>query len=188
MKKFLLLTIFVSSLSFTSNSQITKSNWLVGGNGRIAFGNQTTNTIDSKSIDIGLSSNAGYFFVDKFATGLRARLDYDKVKFSGGVSKTTQIGIGPFIRYYFLNPDNRVNLFSEAAYQYIHSTSNNGNTSDGSNAYIFSSGPVFYFNSVIGLEVALNYELYKEASTNTSVKTFFISMGFQIHLQKGEQY
>jgi hypothetical protein len=188
MKKNKLLLISFIFLSMTANSQITKNNWLVGGNGRLAFRTQTTNVINAKSTNLGLSPNVGYFFVDKLAAGARISLNYDKVNFSGGVSKTTQIGIGPFIRYYFLNPDNIVNLFSEAGYQYIHSTSNSGNTSDGANSFTFSSGPVIYFNSSVGMELTLNYESYKSASRNTNLRTFFITIGFQIHLQKEKDY
>jgi hypothetical protein len=185
MKKILLLTIFISTLFFISNGQITKNNWLVGGNGRLALQEQTLNSSDVKGFNINLSPNVGYFFIDKLAGGIRTRLAFDKVEFNGGVTKTTQTGIGPFFRYYFLDQLNIVNLFSETAYQYIHNSGNTGSSSS-SNTFTFSAGTAIYFNSSVGIELAANYEILK--STNTSAKTFFLALGFQIHLEKEKKY
>jgi hypothetical protein len=184
MKKFILL-LLPACISFNiANSQITKNNWLVGGTGRLSFQKETLNSSDVKGFKIDLSPNVGYFFVDKFAGGIRARLAYDKVKFRGGVSKTTQLGIGPFLRYYFLESGKRVNLFAETAYQYLNNSGNGGITSNSANTFTFSAGPVLYFNTSVGIEFTVNYELYNTKDANTSAKTFFLGIGFQIHLEK----
>ncbi len=187
MKKILFLTFFISVFSFISNGQITKNNWLVGGNGRLSSQKQTLNSSDIKGFNIDLSPNVGYFFIDKFAGGIKARLAFDKVEFNGGVSKTTQTGIGPFFRYYFLEQLNRINLFAEAAYQYLHNSGNTG-SSNSSNTFTFSAGPVIYFNTSVGVELTANYEIFNNQSVNTKAKTFFLSIGFQIHLEKEKNY
>jgi hypothetical protein len=187
MKKNKLVLISFIILSMTANSQITKNNWLVGGNGRLALQEQTLNSFDVKGLNINLSPNVGYFFIDKLAGGIRTRLAFDKVEFNGGVTKTTQTGIGPFFRYYFLEQLNRVNLFSETAYQYTHNSGNNV-TSNSSNTFTFSVGPAIYFNSSVGIELTANYEIFSNKSTNTSAKTFFLALGFQIHLEKEKNY
>lgn len=181
MKKITALMSFLLLLSFNSNSQLTKGNWLVGGTGRFSSQRQSGNVI-AKSSSIRLTPNVGYFFIDKFAGGTKISLDYYKIKYNGRVSKTTQLGIGPFLRYYFLNVDNRVNLFAESAYQYLHSSGNSGGRDD-SHTFTFSAGPVIYFNSGVGIELTANYELLNDSDDPSTVKTFYLSLGFQIHLE-----
>jgi len=188
MKQITFLTIFISALAFSSNGQITKNNWMVGGSGRVAFQKQTLINSEAKGTNINVLPAAGYFFIDKFAGGLKARLALDRVEFNGGVSKATQLGIGPFLRYYFLDPDNRVNLFAETAYQYLHFSGNNSAPSDAANVFTFSVGPVIYFNTSVGIEFTANYELYNNKDAGIDGKTFFLSIGFQIHLEKEKNH
>jgi hypothetical protein len=49
---------------------------------------------------------------------------------------------------------------------------------------LFSGGPVIYFNSSVGLEFTGNYRIDRVHDTKTSAKTFFIAIGFQVHLEK----
>lgn len=187
MKKIKLLLISCSILSITSYSQITKNNWLVGGNGRFSLQKQTLNSSDVKGLNINLSPNIGYFFVDKFAGGIRTMLSYNEVKFNGVTSRTTQTGLGPFFRYYVLGEENFVNMFSEVSYNYINYSSNTGN-SNSTNSFTFAAGPSFFLNSSVAIELTANYELLSSKATNTSAKTFFIAIGFQIHLEKENNY
>jgi hypothetical protein len=176
--------ILISCLGISNaNSQITKNNWMIGGNGRLSFQKETLNSSDAKGFNIQLSPSVGYFFVDNFSGGIRAKIDFDKVEFNGAKSKTTHVGIGPFLRYYFLSSGNMVNLFAESAYQYSHYSSNIG-SSNSANSFTFSAGPVIYLNTSVGVELSINYELYKNKIAATSTKTLFLGIGFQIHLEK----
>jgi len=164
-----------------SNSQLTKGYWLAGGTGQVS--SQTTNLRNSgisgvKDFDIKLMPNVGYFFVDKLAGGARFSLDYEKQKRSAFTSRTTQLGVGPFLRYYFLNADNQVNVFADGTYQYSYFKANNGGGSANGNKFTFSAGPVFFFNTSVGLELAANYQLYNNPSTQSDANTFYISIGF----------
>ena len=183
MKKVIILTTIVLVFSLPSLSQITKGNWLVGGVGRISSQIENLNSTDVSSVSIDLSPNIGYFFLDKFAVGVKLNVGFDKVKFTGGVSKATHLGIGPFFRYYFLKTDNRVNILAETAYQYLHNTGNNG-ASDYENVIAFSAGPVIYFNSSVGIEFLINYEIINNQKDRVNAKTISLGVGFQIHLEK----
>lgn len=178
MKTISILVVFIS-LSFNATSQITKGNWLVGGNGRFSRQQEKLLGSDVNSIMIQVSPNLGYFFVDKFAVGLKPSFGFTRFKTNGVVSKSTTFGLGPFIRYYFLSVDSRTNVLAESDYQ--HLTDFNGFTQ---NAFIFSAGPVIYFNSVVGVEMTLNYELIHQKASVTSAKTFFLNVGLQIHLER----
>ncbi len=184
MKKPIIIFLGTTFLSFNVNSQITKGNWLVGGNGHFSSQIEDLNGTEVRGLNIKTSPTIGYFFIDKFAGGLKTNLTYSKIKFNGGVSKSTGVGIGPFLRYYFLDTDKRVNLLAETTYQYIFYKSNNGGSSDKNNVYTISAGPIIYFNSSVGIEFTGNYEIFNSKRTATSAKTFYLSIGFQIHLEK----
>jgi hypothetical protein len=177
MKTTLIILVF-ALLSIRATSQITKGNWLVGGNGRFARQQETLLGSEVNSIMIQVSPNLGYFFVDKFAAGLKPSFGFTRFNTNGSINKSTTLGVGPFIRYYFLPIDNRTNLFTEGDYQYLSDF--NGYSQ---NTFILSAGPVIYFNSVVGIEITMNYELIHSTGSATSAKTFFLGIGFQIHLE-----
>ena len=191
MKKNILLIIVCLVLIVNANCQITKGNWLVGGSGSFSsqkdkFDNGNTYTNNAMTI----LPNVGYFFIDKFAGGLKANITLTKFKdeFNGNTirSRQNRFGIGPFLRYYFLDTENKINLFSQASYQWLLTTgSNNGIAIPKSTLYFytFTAGPVIYFNSSVGMEVTLNYEHYQRESTQYTNK-YYIAIGFQIHLEK----
>ena len=182
MKKIAVLSIVILFLSFKSNGQLKKGNWLIGGNARLSFQKETIFSSEARGFNFNISPDVGYFFIDKLAGGSKFSLFYNKVAFSGGVSKSTKFGIGPFLRYYFLNIDKRVNLFAESTYEYSHSFNSSGPMGN-ENVFTFSAGPVIYFNSSVGIEFTLNYELFRREG-GTSAKTFYLGIGFQIHLEK----
>ena len=184
MKKFYFFALAYFFCCITINGQITKKNWLVGGNGSLSSQIEDLNGTEVRGIDIKISPAIGYFFIDKFAGGLSTNLIYSNVKFNGGVSKSTRVGIGPFLRYYFLHTDKRVNLLAETAYQHVFYNSNSGGSSDKENIFSFSAGPVIYFNSSVGIEFTGKYEIDNSRGRATSAKTFYLSIGFQIHLEK----
>ncbi len=158
----------------------------MGGSGRFATQKETYNSYVTKELNIQLSPAAGYFFADKFAGGLRGKVIYEKVEFNGGVSNSTQLGIGPFLRYYFLNTENRINVFAESAYQYLFSTGSHGAWHQNTNAISLSAGPVIYLNSNVGIECTINYESSNRTSnnaTNMRFESFFVGIGFQIHFE-----
>jgi hypothetical protein len=180
MKSIRLLFIAVLLFSGITNAQITKGNWMVGGDA--SFDNTTLKNKDGEILGSGngvrIYPNIGYFFLTKFAAGINANFNYNK---TSGASSTTGYGVGPFVRYYFLKPEKIVNVFAEANYNYYKSYSQ-GESTTNSSSYRFKAGPVIYFNSSVGLELTLNYS---SAKLETYTSNYFnVSLGFQIHLEK----
>ena len=174
MHLFFSITLF---FFLTSNAQITKGNWMVGGTGSFYNYQLKENKINTNSgIGMELRPNLGYFIVDKFAIGISPLLAYSKPE---NGSSVTSFGVGPYIRYYILNPEKRINILTHAGYAY--SGSNNSN--DNSTAFDFKAGPVIFFNSSVALEMTLNYNLNKLNST-TNYNIFSLGLGFQIHLER----
>ena len=52
-----------------ASAQLTKGNWLVGGNGYLSSQSQNLRGVNVKGSNLRLSPNVGYFIADKFAGG-----------------------------------------------------------------------------------------------------------------------
>lgn len=186
--KIVLLLISTVILSIQSIGQVTEGNWLIGGN---ATFRKNTNfdgvSYVSKTRFLDLNSDAGYFFIDKLGTGLKFQihLQNEKALEASATSQSSSIfGIGPFLRYYFLPYDNRINLFSEAHLMYT-TTILRGATkgSFDHSQYGGSIGAVAFFNSSVGIEMLINYNQYI-STHNYNNSTLLFKVGFQIHLEK----
>jgi outer membrane protein W len=184
MIKKVMLMIFIASISNTAaHCQITKGNWLVGGSGEFHNQHEDLQGSDIRGLTISVAPDIGYFIIDKLGVGLNVTFSYNRTKVKDNIGKTNILGLGPFVRYYFLPSDNRINIFSEAAYEYT--TVFDG---DYQNDFYFSAGPVIFFNSSVGLELAAKYSTSNSKISNSTAKTVFLTIGFQIHLQKLEKH
>jgi hypothetical protein len=184
MKLFLFIFSFIIFLTNNAVSQITKGNLIVGGN--FSF-NRTSNTnsnnIISKQSVVSITPMVGYFLKDKFALGLRSELNNYSGSITGSIrNSSNRLDFGPFLRYYFLPVNNRVNLFSESAYLLSLFKSNNSNWSSG-NGFLINVGPVIYLNKTVGLEFTLGYSSQYWTNSSGSFNNFRTGIGFQIHLE-----
>lgn len=176
MKKMIILVLTV--LMFTeSYSQITKGNWLLSGSASISsLKSSSAASIQFKQTDIQISAGVGHFFFDKFAAGIRPSLSYGSNTIA---NSSTVFSVGPFVRYYFLKPENIINVVSDASYSY-------GRISGGQklNSFSLFAGPVLYFNESVGLEFLIGYSTTKIIGFNGSNNKMQFSIGFQFHLEK----
>ncbi len=190
MKKSFLLILAASLFFSKSNGQITKGNWIVGGNANLLYTNSKTETSDTKTTTIGLTPNIGYFIVDKFAGGVRLSFYNSQIKFgppNNNFTKFSNYSIGPFIRYYFLQVDKQYNIITEITYQFGKEkveTNNSSGVNISKNNFTFSAGPVIYFNSSVGIEFLLNYSSSGNNINNGRSNSIGIGIGLQVHLQK----
>lgn len=176
MKHIFLLAILLLGLN-SLQAQITKRNWLVGGDANLSTSKSkfSNGNESDRATQFLISPNAGYFFADKFAGGLKGSIGFTKLE---GESINTGFNIGPFIRYYFLDIENRTNLFSEVSYAYGDS-----GTGLSSNSYSIKAGPAIFLNSSVAIEITLAYN-YAKNSSQTSNNQIIAGVGLQIHLEK----
>ena len=189
MKKTVLLIITVSLIFCNANSQITKGNWMVGGSG--SFSTNNVSATQSQTTNIEIRPGIGYFIANKLAVGLK--LSYISEDLSKFVQMTGSPGltihsllIGPFARYYFLEPEKTVNFFAEANYSYGSYKSTGYYTiSDGrSNDLSFALGSAIYFNSSVAIEFSLGYYSTHDITYGYNNNGLQMGIGFQIHLEK----
>jgi hypothetical protein len=192
--KYLLPVFTFLFFASVANAQLTKGNWLVGGTGTFYQYNGTYTTPSfsdkMKFTEITIQASVGYFITDKIAAGLRPFFSLNKGKSvdqngSLFLTNTKKYGIGPFGRYYFLKIDKPFNILIDASYLYgindWHGQSGKINT------FSLMTGPVIYFNTVVGIEFLFGYTSKKENIKGVYVdnrKGFEIAAGFQIHLEK----
>jgi len=108
MKKILLaicLLVWLGSLT----AQVQKNDWLIGGSTKFS----SNKTADLKTTMFEFSPNAGYFFVNNFAVGLRVGINSVKLEGTDAVSSSL---FSPFLRYYFLPAANKVNFMLDGSF------------------------------------------------------------------------
>lgn len=172
-----ILVVVTLFIAFASNAQIDKGNWMMGGSGAIGNFKTTSGENSSTNTSITISPNIGYFFIDKLSIGLAGQFNYIFPK--GGSRTESSNNVSPFIRYYFLNKEKQINIFSEARYEIIRF--NNGDLK--ADTFLIKAGTVFFVNSSVGIEVALNYSKQK-TNQNFENRAIFLNVGFQIHLER----
>ncbi|HET7733509.1 MAG TPA: hypothetical protein VFK73_06690 [Paludibacter sp.] len=181
--KVILVFLVALNLSLAGFSQITKNNWLVGGNGSFSV----YKVLDETSHFLELSPNIGYFFLDKICAGLKPSYVYDKRAFSTYSSKKTGFYVGPFSRYYFLNVEKPFNILTELTLQFGSEKVKGYNstpTKYSLHSFSFATGPSIYFNSCVGLELLAGYALSKYTNEEFERSQFQVSVGLQVHLEK----
>jgi hypothetical protein len=180
MNKLKIMTATMVLFASIASAQITKGNWMVGGVGSFStyeFKDNDTQSI-TKGIEFQIQPNIGYFFFDQFAAGLTLPLNYNKI--DGG---TTNISYGgkPFVRYYFLKSEKKVNFLTEANFGFNFSKANNLDSSFGID-YELKIGTAIFLNSSIAFEILTSY--FKNNLTGFDGTEFGLQLGFQIHLEK----
>src|SRR3569623_156328 len=131
MKYFFLLLAIILTCSI-AQAQLNKAQWIMGGNAGFSYADKHQTfpyvTTSSNNLILRFSPLAGYFVCDKFCIGVKPGTEWLHRKTKGietinglaneynSDSKATVLGIGPFVRYYFLQKANKINLLAEASY------------------------------------------------------------------------
>ncbi|MDJ1501130.1 outer membrane beta-barrel protein [Xanthocytophaga agilis] len=174
-------------------SQTDKGHFMVGGSiGNLSFQNDY--------FGISFSPTVGYFVIDNLVTGLIPSFEYDSFKLpNGNKTKSTSLGVGPFVRYYF--GEGKLKPLLNASFLYYKNTTKPGYSPVDPNdpvlekdhiikqsyKFIQAGGGVAYFLSKsIAVEGIVNYGHYMDYNILGSDKSneVNISLGFQIFLGK----
>jgi len=184
MNKITMLALCMLMYGFSTTGQITKNNWMVGGNGGFSITKTERDGTDIlRSTNLRVTPNVGYFVLNKFAVGLSGLLDYQKQKtpHSGSASNSqTYYSLGPFARYYFLSAENQINIFSEASYYHAIAIRGKSHTDN----FSLLAGAVLFVNSSVGIEFTGRYSKMIQNAGDLKHDIFQLGLGFQIHLER----
>jgi hypothetical protein len=182
---------FITTILFTlsAHSQITKGNWMVGGNGSFSnkeFYNNSFKNDSAKTSELSINANMGYFIIDKLQAGVR--FGYEDYKFKNGSSNDADrywVKYGAYTRYYFLKPEKLINLFIDGEYFFRNNAFSGGQYKDRQDGYSVSLGPTIFFNSSVAMELGINYSSAKVRILSDSTENNLqFTIGFQIFLEK----
>ena len=178
MKKIFFAALMITGAHF-ANAQVNKGQWLAGGN----IGFESAKQGEAGRTEFNFSPNAGYFFINNFAGGLRVDVTTGKVK--DAEDGYSSFAVAPFLRYYFLPSAKKVNVFADAAYGF--GSVKDGGESASMNEYAISAGPAIFLTPSAALEFSLYYksrggEAYEVADKR--LNRFGLNIGFQVHLGK----
>lgn len=158
-------------------AQVNKGQWLVGGGTSFSSAKYG----DAKTTSFEFAPNAGYFFINNFAGGLRFNIQSVKEEIGSIEDKMRSLSIAPFVRYYFLPAAQKVNVFADASYGFGSMKVDEGE-SVGVSGYSIMAGPAVFLSPNTALEITLGYGSTKIEDDDERTNTFRFGVGFQIHL------
>ncbi|HEY1112069.1 MAG TPA: outer membrane beta-barrel protein [Chitinophagaceae bacterium] len=193
MTKLLLIVTFCVSFG-TAFSQIHEGQLLMGGSSYFSSKKQTNGVHTSRQTDVVFAPNAGYFFMDQLAGGIRVNIGFSKLIYQlpeDGYYRVNAQALAPFLRYYLLSPKQKLNLFVDASYFYgrsqVKSYSGNpldpaGSSKHTEKGYGLSAGPALFLTPGIALELMASYRHSKYKGFDDANTSWMTGLGFQIHL------
>jgi hypothetical protein len=173
-------------------AQLSKGNTLLGGN--IAF---THSRLKEGSYgivngtELNAAVNAGFFFFNKLAGGVRPGIQFSRYKFHEmnsapflRVART--FSFGPFVRYYFLKRDNKINLFGDADLLLATYIRKGDSFRDKALTSSLGAGVVLFLNEHVGIEGLLSYSQYAYVNNDYQRVSNFLQFkgGIQVYLSK----
>lgn len=207
MKQVIFFLMFIPCMA---TAQINKGNWLIGGvlsgyyeQSKIFFSSQIE---ESSTEDINLIGQVGFFPINKLAVGFNAQYGVNRQKgiliplglgpgWDNDFTLTNKLWMaGPFVRYYLLPASNKLNFYTQAAYQVgvsqedfelslVWGDGENGGFND-IRAFQASVAPVLMLNKNVSLELILAYSRIKQLNDFGNSDRFTGGVGLQIHLGK----
>jgi hypothetical protein len=170
MKKALMSILLLSAI-VTVQAQNKKGNWLAGvtiGNGGYSsseneYRYSNTSTVysgDSKSFNIGISPEFGYYFTDRFVAGASLGLSYYNSESNSGNSTTVitstsesnsfYFSAGPFARLYLGKMNNKGMPYVQLNTGLAFYPSDNGEAYNSTDTYHYTYKTKNYFNWSVG--------------------------------------
>ncbi len=172
---------------------INKGNLMIGGSAGLTSAKtdyNDPNTLNIKETYRSFAPNIGYFFIKQLAGGVRFNYFSNKEDYPGQQSLTSSsFGFLPFIRYYFLPPAKRTNLFVDGGYLIgFERLTQQGSApiKDNQRGYTLKGGVSYFIIPSIALEFAVDYSSTKLSDGMNGYQDngniFSINAGFQIHI------
>jgi hypothetical protein len=173
MKKIFLAFVFVSTLFISLQAQTEKGDWMVGGRIDLNTGDNST--------QIGFTPAVGYFVINNLAIGGNVLIDYNK---SADI-KVTNLGIGPFVRYYFT--ESKIRPLLQVAVNFINTKIKSplGSESNTGTNLFLGGGAAIFINPNVSLEPIIGYSNTKYKNFEGS-GAFSFGFGFQVYINKGQ--
>lgn len=175
----ILCFLLLLATSISLNAQISKGNWLVGGDVSFSYSkSKPDSSVESETFEIDFSPNIGYFFMNQLAVGSQLDFFVSRYKSDTGSSNFETLFISPFIKYYFQDDEKIFNPFIESSYRFSLLDENN------LKQFSAKGGLAIFVNESVAYEVFLNYLNSTTSNQYAGNHTLLLGFGIQIHLKK----
>jgi hypothetical protein len=166
-------------ISINGLSQTQKGTLLLGGSAGVQF---------SDPFSVNFNPNVGVFVLDKLAIGSSLSSYFS----SETRYRYSQLGIGPFVRYYFGEKKLQYFVLADVGlyrnwykvdnppFEERRQVSNFWNARAG-------LGAVYFITQQIGLEATLYYRINDSPGSDNSDSNLFLNFGLQIYLPSGKE-
>lgn len=170
--------LLIIAILFSSqlNSQLSKGNFLLGGNLSFEYSNHSES--EEGTTQLTVKPDVGFFLMDRIAAGLQVDLSMT----GNRGDRYVTLMLGPFVRYYFLPGDKKINVLAEADFM-LGSEKYTGFSSEGKTAIGLSAGPVFFISPQVGVETMLSWRTLKYSNDEGRINSLGLSVGFQVYLR-----
>ena len=176
MKK-IIVAVSALVLGTTAMAQTEQVGWMFGAGSNLGFSSGKENSDQEDAVSqLALDVRAGYFVIDNLAVGLD--LGYGSES-AGGVS-ATNLGVGPYLRYFLM--ENK--LFGELGYK-IGSASYDGDKLGSTGALGIGAGYAAWLNDNITIEPMVKYSMLStkpEVGDSYNGSAFGVFVNFGIYL------
>ncbi len=126
---------------------------------------------DYSSSTVYLNPYLAYFFTDQLAAGASVTLD-----FYGGDDSGSDVGIGPFARYY-INTSGAMRFFGQAGIAFYNIKPNKNVDSYTSFGFMVGVGGDYFLNPNVALEALLGFSSSKDKDAPNSDNNFGLNIG-----------
>jgi hypothetical protein len=171
MKKILCCLLIAVTSSAVVKAQTDKGDWMVGGG-------LTINTTEGAS-SFAFMPNAGYFFAKGFAAGAEMVVSFAKL----GEIKTSELGIGPFARYYFELKEPVFKPYAHIGFKLssVRTKAFGMSETETATGFLLGLGGAYFINDNVAIDGLAGYNHTKVENSDGN-GGFLFRIGFQVHL------
>lgn len=171
-KTFCCLLLTVSFAAFV-NAQTDKGDWMVGG------GLLLNTTEGNKSFSF--MPNVGHFFAKGFVAGAEMTIATSRF----GEVRTTTLGVGPYVRYYFELKEPTFKPLIHAGFNVLSIRTKPPGETETARSFLFGLGGAYFINDNVAIDGLLGYNHTKVENVSGEGGLLF-RIGFQVHLLGSE--
>ena len=156
-----------------------------GGDVSFSYTKSETESVgDFQNFSLNISPNAGHFFWNKLALGIRTDYTFSTTwDDRSSNSESNRLAVSPFLRYYFLDVEKIYNVFAESSYNFETFFGDY----DGKE-FSLKAGLAIFLNQSVAFEISLNYLNLDAENQNGFIgrNTLLLGFGIQVHLEKNK--
>lgn len=154
-------------------AQTDKGDWMVGGS-------LLLNTTEGNKT-FTLTPNVGHFFARGFVAGAEMTISTSRL----GEVRTTTLGVGPYVRYYFELKEPSFKPLVHAGFDVLSVRTKPPGETETARSFLFGLGGAYFINDNVAIDGLLGYN-HTKVENESGEGGLLFRIGFQVHLLRRE--